>query len=63
MSGKPQPGSESELSFLWKESRDNLLKLLERGRKIGWHRVGQPFPHTLEGRTGWAVWVEIPLEG
>jgi len=63
MTASPEPGSESELAFLWKESRDNLLRLLERGRKMGWHRVGQPFPHAIEGRSGWAVWVEIPLDG
>ena len=52
----------TELSFVWKESREPLLKLLEKGRRMGWHRVGQPFPHPIEGRSGWGVWVTISLD-
>jgi len=56
------PNETSELSFFWRESRENLLKLLEKGRKLGWHRVGQPFPHLIEDRSGWGVWITISLD-
>jgi hypothetical protein len=56
-----KPAEPSDLSFVWKESRETLLNLLEKGRKVGWHRVGQPFPHLIEGRSGWAVWIAISL--
>jgi len=57
-----KPAEASELSFVWKESQETLLKLLERGRKMGWHRVGQPFPHSIENRSGWGVWVTISID-
>jgi hypothetical protein len=57
-----KPAVSSELSFVWKESQEILLRLLEKGRKMGWHRVGQPFPHSIEGRSGWGVWVTIFLD-
>jgi hypothetical protein len=57
-----KPTETAELSFVWKESQESLLKLLERGRKMGWHRVGQPFPHLIESRDGWGVWVTISLD-
>jgi len=52
----------TDVSFLWKESQESLLKILERGRKKGWHRMGQPFPYKIEERAGWAIWVTIPVE-
>ena len=59
----PPKGAEtSDLSFVWKESQESLLKLLERGRRVGWHRVGQPFPYPIEDRAGWGVWVNITLD-
>ncbi len=50
-----------DVSFVWKESKQSLLSLLERARKQGWHRMGQPFESEVEGRKGWAVWVAITI--
>jgi hypothetical protein len=65
LNGRPfvkQAADSSDISFLWKESQEGLLRLLEKGRKKGWHRMGQPFPFAIEERAGWAIWVAIPIE-